>query len=474
MDHYPLWINGEAWDTGSRLTVTDKASGAPWATVSQAGQREVDAAITAAVRAFEGKSLTVTQRYDILTRAAALIRSRVDDLALTMAYEAGKPLRDALAEAERAADTFTWAAEEAKRIHGEMVPLEATPGSENRLAFTIRVPVGVVCAITPFNFPINMAAHKIAPALAAGNAVVLKPASYTPIVAAKLCAILTDAGLPPGWLNLLVGSGDSVGSALLNDERIGFYTFTGSVPVGETLKRTIGLRRCTLELGSNAAVIVHADANIANAATQCALKGFSYAGQVCLSVQRILVQRAVVGEFTAKLVDVARGLKIGDPKEKTTDIGPMISEGEARRAEAWIQEAVASGASLLTGGQRQGAYLTPAVLANVQPQMRVVCQETFAPIVTVQTYETLDEALRLANDSAFGLQAGVFTGSLSVAMAAGRGLRVGGVMINDTSFYRAGQMPYGGVKRSGMGREGPRYAIEEMTELRLVVLNPEG
>ncbi|HVB75993.1 MAG TPA: aldehyde dehydrogenase family protein [Ktedonobacteraceae bacterium] len=474
MDHYPLWINGEAWDTGSRLTVTDKASGAPWATVSQAGQREVDAAITAAVRAFEGKSLTVTQRYDILTRAAALIRSRVDDLALTMAYEAGKPLRDALAEAERAADTFTWAAEEAKRIHGEMVPLEATPGSENRLAFTIRVPVGVVCAITPFNFPINMAAHKIAPALAAGNAVVLKPASYTPIVAAKLCAILTDAGLPPGWLNLLVGSGDSVGSALLNDERIGFYTFTGSVPVGETLKRTIGLRRCTLELGSNAAVIVHADANIANAATQCALKGFSYAGQVCLSVQRILVQRAAVGEFTAKLVDVARGLKIGDPKEKTTDIGPMISEGEARRAEAWIQEAVASGASLLTGGQRQGAYLTPAVLANVQPQMRVVCQETFAPIVTVQTYETLDEALRLANDSAFGLQAGVFTGSLSVAMAAGRGLRVGGVMINDTSFYRAGQMPYGGVKRSGMGREGPRYAIEEMTELRLVVLNPEG
>lgn len=474
MDHYPLWINGEAWDTGSRLTVTDKASGAPWATVSQAGQREVDAAISAAVRAFEGKPLTVTQRYDILTRAAALIRSRVDDLALTMAYEAGKPLRDALAEAERAADTFTWAAEEAKRIHGEMVPLEATPGSENRLAFTIRVPVGVVCAITPFNFPINMVAHKIAPALAAGNAVVLKPASYTPIVAAKLCAILTDAGLPPGWLNLLVGSGNSVGSALLNDERIGFYTFTGSVPVGETLKRTIGLRRCTLELGSNAAVIVHADANIANAATQCALKGFSYAGQVCLSVQRILVQRSVAEEFIAKLVDVARSLKIGDPKQITTDIGPMISEGEARRAETWIEEAVASGASLLTGGQRQGAYLTPAVLADVQPHMRVVCQETFAPVVTVQTYETLDEALRIANDSAFGLQAGVFTGSLAVAMAAGRGLRVGGVMINDTSFYRAGQMPYGGVKHSGMGREGPRYAIEEMTELRLVVLNPEG
>lgn len=472
MNHYPLWINGENWDTGEHLTITDKASGAPWATISLAGPKEVDAAVTAAGQAFTQRPMTVTQRYDILTKAAALIRTRLDDLALTMAYEAGKPLRDALAEAERAADTFTWAAEEAKRIHGEMVPLEATPGSENRLAFTLRVPVGVVCAITPFNFPINMVAHKVAPALAAGNAVVLKPASYTPIVAAKLCAILADAGLPAGWLNLVVGPGDSVGHALLTDTRIAFYTFTGSVPVGETLKRTIGLRRCTLELGSNAAVIVHEDADVANAATQCALKGFSYAGQVCLSVQRILVHRAVAEAFTAKLVSVTQSLTIGDPKERATDIGPMISEGEAKRAAAWIQEAVAAGASLLAGGQRTGSTLTPTVLSHVQPHMRVVCQETFAPIVTVQTYETLDEALHMANDSDFGLQAGVFTSSLSVAMAAARALRVGGVMINDTSFYRAGQMPYGGVKRSGMGREGPRYAIEEMTELRLVVLNP--
>lgn len=472
MDHYPLWINGEAWDTGEHLTVTDKTSGAPWATVGLAGPKEVDAAVTAAGQAFAHKPLTVTQRYDILMKAAGLIRGRVDDLALTMAHEAGKPLRDALAETERAADTFIWAAEEAKRIHGEMVPLEATPGSENRLAFTLRVPVGIVCAITPFNFPINMVAHKVAPALAAGNAVVLKPASYTPVVAAKLCTILADAGLPPGWLNLVVGPGDSVGNALLADTRIAFYTFTGSVPVGETLKRSIGLRRCTLELGSNAAVIVHEDADVVNAATQCALKGFSYSGQVCLSVQRILVHRAVADAFTVKLVSVAQSLSMGDPKERATDIGPMISEGEARRAESWIQEAVAAGASLLTGGQRTGPFLTPTVLAHVQPQMRVVCQETFAPIVTVQTYETLDEALRMANDSEFGLQAGVFTSSLSVSMAAARALRVGGVMINDTSFYRAGQMPYGGVKRSGMGREGPRYAIEEMTELRLVVLNP--
>jgi acyl-CoA reductase-like NAD-dependent aldehyde dehydrogenase len=473
MDHYPLWINGEAWDTDVYLTVTDKATGTPWATVSQAGVKEVDAAVTAAGHALTHRPLMVTQRYDILTRAASLIHSRVDDLALTMAYEAGKPLRDALAEADRAADTFTWAAEEAKRIHGEMVPLEATSGSENRLAFTIRVPVGIVCAITPFNFPINMVAHKVAPALAAGNAVVLKPASYTPVVATKLCAILADAGLPAGWLNLVIGPGDSVGNALLNDSRVGFYTFTGSVSVGETLKRTIGLRRCTLELGSNSAVIVHEDANVANAATQCALKGFSYAGQVCLSVQRILVHRAVAEEFTTKLVSVAQGLNTGDPKDRATDIGPMISEGDARRAESWIQEAVAAGASLLTGGQRNGSFLTPAVLTNVQPRMRVVCQETFAPIVTVQTYETLDEALGMANDSEFGLQAGVFTRSLAVALAAARTLRVGGVMINDTSFYRAGQMPYGGVKRSGMGREGPRYAIEEMTELRLVVLNPQ-
>jgi acyl-CoA reductase-like NAD-dependent aldehyde dehydrogenase len=473
MDHYPLWINGEPWDTGNNLTVTDKSTGSPWATVSQAGSKEVHAAISAASEVAQ-KPLTATQRFEILLRAAGLIRSRLDELAMTMAYEAGKPLRDARAEAERAADTFTWSAEEAKRIHGEMVPLEATPGSENRLAFTMRVPVGVVCAITPFNFPLNLVAHKVAPALAAGNAVILKPASYTPIVSAKLCAILTEAGLPPGWLNFIVGPGDSVGKALLNDTRIGFYTFTGSMPVGEALKRTIGLRRCTLELGSNSAVIVHEDANISNAATQCALKGFSYSGQVCLSVQRILVHRAIAEEFTAKLVSVTEGLRMGDPKSSATDIGPMISENEAKRADSWIQEAVAQGATLLTGGQRNGAYLAPTVLTNVQQHMRVVCQETFAPIVVVQTYESLEEALIIANDTEFGLQAGIFTGSLAIAIEAARGLHVGGVMINDTSFYRAGQMPYGGVKHSGMGREGPRYAIEEMTELRLVVLNTQG
>lgn len=473
MEHYPLWINGEPWNTGTRLTVTDKATGAPWATVSQAGPREVDAAVTAASQAFAHKRLRVTQRYDILMAAASLIRTQRDELALVMAYEAGKPLRDARAEVERAADTFTWSAEEARRIHGEMVPLEATPGSENRLAFTLRVPVGIVCAITPFNFPINLVAHKVAPALAAGNAVVLKPTSYTPVIAVKLGAILKEAGLPPGWLNLVVGPGDSTGNALVNDQRIAFYTFTGSKVVGEALKQAIGLRRCTLELGSNSAVIVHADADIASAATQCALKGFAYAGQVCLSVQRLLVHEAVAEPFTAKLVEVAQGLRVGDPKDERNDIGPMISEGEARRAESWIQEAVAGGATLLTGGQRSGPFLMPTVLAHVQPSMRVVCQETFAPIVVIQTYETFDQALRMANDTEFGLQAGVFTSSLAVALAAARGLQVGGVMINDTSFYRAGQMPYGGVKHSGMGREGPRYAIEEMTDLRLVVFNPQ-
>lgn len=473
MDHYPLWINGEPRETGERLIVTDKATGASWATVSQAGPAEVEAAVAAAVHAFARDRLTASQRYEILIRAASLIRARRDELALTMAYEAGKPLREGRAEAERAADTFTWSAEEAKRIHGEMVPLEATAGSENRLAFTLRFPVGVVCAITPFNFPLNLVAHKVAPALAAGNTVVLKPASYTPVVAAKLCTILAEAGLPPGWLNLVIGPGATVGNALLSDTRIGFYTFTGSVPVGEALKRAIGLRRCTLELGSNSAVIVHEDADVARAARQCALKGFSYAGQVCLSVQRILVHQAIASEFTAALVDATQELRVGDPKDETIDIGPMISEGEARRAESWVREAVAGGARLLTGGQRQGAFLTPVVLVDVRPEMRVVCQEAFAPLVAVQTYATFDEALALANDSRYGLQAGVFTRSLAVAVAAARGLHVGGVMINDTSFYRAGQMPYGGVKHSGMGREGPRYAIEEMTEMRLVVIDPE-
>ena len=473
MDHYALCINGASRDSGTYLTVNDKTSGTPWASISQAGPDEVDAAITAAAKTFARGALTASQRYDILMKTAALIQIGRDDLALTMAYEAGKPLRDAYAEVDRAADTFTWSAEEAKRIHGEMVPLDATAGSENRLAFTLRVPVGVVCAITPFNFPINMVAHKIAPALAAGNAVVLKPASYTPIVAAKLCALVGEAGMPPGWLNMVVGPGHSVGNALLADPRINFYTFTGSVAVGETLKSSIGLRRCTLELGSNAAVIVHEDANVDNAATQCALKGFSYSGQVCLSVQRIIVHQAIMEQFVTKLVSVTEGLRVADPKEPSTDIGPMISEGEAKRAAVWIEEAVAGGATLLTGGRRDGAFLAPTVLANVQPQMRVVCQETFAPIVTIQAYETLSEAFHLANDSLYGLQAGIFTSSLAVALAAARTLQVGGIMVNDTSFYRAGQMPYGGVKQSGMGREGPRYAIEEMTELRLVVLNPQ-
>src|SRR5260370_11432245 len=283
---------------------------------------------------------------------------------------------------------------------------------------------------------------------------------------------MADAGLPPGWLNLVVGPGDSVGNALLTDARIGFYTFTGSVLVGEALKRTIGLRRCTPELASNSAVIVHEDANIANAATQCALKGFAYAGQVCLSVQRILVHQAIAGEFTAKLVSLTEGLGVGDQKDPATDIGPMISENEAKRAESWIQEAVASGATLLTGGQRNGAFLTPAVLTDVQRQMRVVCQETFAPIVAVQTYETLDEALKIANDTEFGLQAGIFTSSLAVSIEAARGLHVGGVMVNDTSFYRAGQMPYGGVKHSGMGPAPPPYPTQQTPQPPLVMLNP--
>ncbi len=473
MNHYPLWINGQPHETGERLIVTDKATGEPWATVSQAGAAEVDAAVTAAACTFEREKLTASRRYEILSRAAGLIRARREELAMTMAYEAGKPIRDARAETDRAADTFTWSAEEAKRIHGEMVPLDATPGSENRLAFTLRVPVGVVCAITPFNFPLNLVAHKVAPALAAGNAVVLKPASYTPVVSAKLVEILTEAGLPPGWLNLVVGPGGTVGNALLEDERIGFYTFTGSVPVGEQLKRAIGVRRCTLELGSNAAVIVHSDANIQKAATQCALKGFSYSGQVCLSVQRILVHRAIADEFIGTLVNTADALRVGDPKDETNDLGPMISQGEAERAESWVQEALAGGASVPTKLERRGAFMRPTVLINASPDMKVLCQEAFAPLVTVQTYDTLDEALTLANSTEFGLQAGVFTRSLSVAMAAARGIRVGGVMINDTSFYRAGQMPYGGVKRSGMGREGPKYAIEEMTEMRLVVIDPE-
>lgn len=468
---YGLFIDGEWIDTGERLDVIEKYSGRPFASMSVADRAAVDRAIAAAARAWKQNPLSPYRRYEILTAAARLWSERREEIATALAREAGKIIREAYAEVDRVTQIFLLSGEEAKRITGEMIPVGSVPGSDNRFGFTIRVPVGVVCAISPFNFPALLTAHKVAPAIAAGNAVVLKPASTTPLMSVFMCEVLEQAGLPPGYLNLVVGGGSTVGEWLLQDPRINFYTFTGSSDVGERIKARTGLRRCKLELGSNAATIVHSDADLAQAARLCALKAFNNAGQVCISVQRVLVQEDVFEEFTRLMVEETRRFKLGDPLDPKTDIGPMISESEAIRAEEWVREAVAQGARVVTGGERNGAFLAPTILVDVRRDMKVVCNEVFAPVVSLIPYGTIDEAIALANDSEFGLQGGVFTRSIDVAFKVAREFEVGGVMVNDASSFRVDQMPYGGVKRSGIGREGPKYAIEEMTDTRLVMFN---
>lgn len=469
--HYGLYIDGEWVTTGKQMDVIAKYSGEPFATVAVAEKEHVDRAIAAAARVWKKEKMTPYQRYEVLMRAADIWESRREEIARTMTLEAGKPLKESLVEVDRIPQIFRLSAEEAKRIAGEMIPTGATPGGENRFGFTIRVPVGVVCAISPFNFPALLTAHKVAPAIAAGNAVVLKPASTTPMQSVYMAQVLEEAGLPKGFLNLVIGGGSTVGEWLLQDPRVNYYTFTGSDGVGERLKAAIGLRRCKLELGSNAATIVFDDADLDKAAELCTQKAFSNAGQVCISVQRVLVHEKVFDQFAARAKRVAESLKMGDPLDPSTDVGPMIEEREAKRVEEWVQEAVEQGARVLVGGQRQGRMMPPTVLVDVKQEMKVVCQEVFGPVVSLIPFKDYDEAIELANASEFGLQGGVFTGSVDTALRVAREFECGGVMINDASSFRVDQMPYGGVKRSGIGREGPKYAIEDMTDMKLVMFN---
>ena len=470
-EKYSIYVNGEWLETEQTMGVVDKFSGEVFATTCTSSATEVAAAVSAAINAFKAGPLPPYQRYKILAKASSLIEENANDLALTITREAGKVFKDAKTEVLRSSQVFLLAAEEAKRISGETIPVEATSGPENRMAYTIRVPIGVVCAISPFNFPLNLVTHKIAPALAAGNTVILKPASATPISAINLCKILEEAGLPPGYLNLVIGGGNEIGDLLLKDERINFYTFTGSPKVGKKIMSTIGLRKATMELGSNSVTIVHKDADLAKAVALCSRMPFVNAGQVCISVQRLLVHQDIYDQFAIMLAEESRKLVLGNPIDPQTDIGPMISEAEARRAEAWVIAALEGGANLLSGGKRNGALFEPTILTNVQPTMQVVCEEVFAPVVSLIPYQDLNEAIEIANASTYGLQAGVFTSSIAIAAEAIRRLEVGGVIINDTSVYRADQAPYGGIKESGIGREGPKYAIQEMTESKLVVYN---
>ena len=462
---------GGAWvDGASSQPLTDKFTGAVYGEMAVASAAQVEAAVTGAVAAQAAARLSPYERFQILSRAARILESRMAPLLELMRAEAGFTRADGENEVRRCVQTLELSAEEAKRLVGEMVPMEAAQGVKDRIGFTLRAPRGVVCAITPFNSPLNTVAHKIAPALAGGNSVVLKPSEYTPLTAVALCQALLDAGLPAGLLALVHGDGSVIGPQLLADQRIAFYAFTGSTRVGREIQRAAGLRATQLELGSIASTIVCHDADIALAIPKILNAGFRKAGQVCTSVQRLFVDRRIATEFIPKFVAAARAMKFGDPADPATVIGPMITAQHAQRASSWIAEALQGGAQVLCGNRCEGALLAPTVLHGVTDQMKVMCEEIFAPVVSICEFDQLDEAIARANAQPFGLSVGVFTSNLHAAFAAARALRFGGIHINEASSARVDVMPFGGVKDSGYGREGPAYAIREMTEERLVTM----
>jgi acyl-CoA reductase-like NAD-dependent aldehyde dehydrogenase len=440
-------------------------------TIPEARREEVEAAVDAARRAAEVMAeLPAHRRGEILRRVAELIRERREEFARTIAAEAGKALKFARIEVDRGISTFTVASEEAKRIHGETVPMDAVPAGEGYFGFWVRRPVGVVAAITPFNFPLNLVAHKVAPALAAGNSVVLKPASSTPLTAVLLCQVLQEAGLPPGAVNLVVGPGSTVGEWLVTDPRVAKVSFTGSPPVGRRITEIAGIKKVTLELGNTSPVVVAPDVDLEFVARRCAVGAYYNSGQVCISVQRIYAAEGAYEPFVERFVRASEEMVVGDPLDERVDVGPMIDEREARRIEAWVEEALAGGARALTGHRRQGAVYWPTVLVDVKPDMKVVAQEAFAPVASVIRADDFEQALEQANATEYGLQAAVFTRDVDRLFRAVRKLNFGGVIVNDTPAYRADHMPYGGVRGSGIGREGVRYAIEEMTNIQMVVI----
>jgi acyl-CoA reductase-like NAD-dependent aldehyde dehydrogenase len=395
---------------------------------------------------------------------------RFDDLVELMIMEGGKTRKIAIGETTRAMQTILVSSEEARRIEGEVFSIDWTPGAENKQGFTRRMPIGTVLAITPFNYPINLACHKIGPAIAAGNALILKPAEKTPLSSVLLAELILEAGYPPEAISMLNCYGPQA-ETMVTDPRIAMLSFTGSSSVGWMLKNKAGMKRVALELGGNAGVIVHQDADIERAVSQVTAGGFANAGQNCISVQRILVHQKRYESFTDGLLHGVKGLRLGDPRQMDTDIGPMISEREAQRAESWVNEAIEQGASLLVGGSREGAIFPPTMLTNTNPQMRVSCEEAFAPIVTIMPYQDWEEAVSVINDTPYGLQAGLFSNDMNLIMDAWDRIEVGGLQVNSVPTFRVDHMPYGGVKASGFGREGVKYTIEEMTELRLMVLH---
>jgi acyl-CoA reductase-like NAD-dependent aldehyde dehydrogenase len=465
------FLVGGTWrSSAERDRVVYPYTGETIAEVGRAGPGDVEDAIGAAVKAFDvTRRLPAHRRSTILSAAARAVEVRAEPLARQISLETGNPLSETEGEVARTVAVFRMAADETQRMAGEIVPLDVVPAGERRYGEVRRFPIGPVAGITAFNAPLLLPAHKIASAFAAGNPVIVKPAPRTPLSALSLGAVLLDSGMPEGALSIVPCDVD-VARPLITDERIKALSFTGSAPVGWALKAIAGRKKVTLELGGNGAVIVHSDADLDWAAARCAFGGFLRAGQSCIAVQRIYAHRDVYEPFLARLVGYVKEITFGDPLDPRTRMGPLIDEAAARRTEAWVQEAKGAGATVRTGGRRSGSFFEPTVLTDVTEDMKVTCEEVFAPIVVVTPYDEFDEALRRANGSPYGLQAGVFSNNLELVYHAYEELEVGGVIINDVNTWRIDSMPYGGVKASGFGREGVKYAMEDFTEPRLLVL----
>ncbi len=467
-----FYLAGQWQDRDERIEVLNPKSGEPFESVPCANAADVETALATADSA-KGNMATLTgyQRFEILRRAAALVIQRKQELAETISNEEGKTIHESLYEVDRSANTLELSGEEARRIGGEVLPLDGDPGVQNKLGFTLRIPCGVVAAITPFNFPLNLVCHKIGPAIAAGNSVILKPASDTPLVALKLVEILLEAGLPGDGISCLTGPGGLIGDALCSDERVRKISFTGSRDVGHKICQMAGMKRVTMELGSNCPLIIMPDADLDQVADIAATQAFSNAGQVCISTQRLIVADEAHDSFVESLIPKVKSIKMGDPLNKDTQMGPMVRPNDASRVQSWVQEAVQGDAHLACGGDRNGAFMQPTVLTDTRPEMKVINQEVFGPVVSVIRAKDVDDAIKIANDTPYGLSAGVFTSNLDNAMRCARAINSGNIHINWGPMWRADAQPYGGLNQSGMGKEGPRYTIQEMTESKTVVIH---
>ena len=467
-----IFLEGKWVDKSNKIEVRNPYDNSVIDTVPRADGGDVERALSFAERGAKIMAkLSGYDRWRILRKAADIMAARNEELGQLISKEEGKIIAEGRGETSRGVETIMGSAEEAKRIHGETVPLDGDPGGGKKLGFTLRVPCGVVAAISPFNFPLNLVCHKVGPALAAGNSVIVKPASDTPLSALKLTEILLEAGLPPEGIQCVTGSGGEIGDALVADRRVRKVTFTGSREIGDRICRMAGIKKVTMELGSNSPLIIMPDADLDKVAAAVALTGYGNAGQTCISTQRVLTAKKVYGDFLTALKPKVEALTTGNQLDEKSKVGPMVKESEARRVEDWINEAVAGGARLVAGGGRRGAIYMPAVVADVKPEMRISRDELFGPAVAVTPFDSMDEAIALANDTVYGLSAGIFTENLEWAMRFAREVESGNLHVNWGPQWRADLMPYGGLKDSGFGKEGPRYAVEEMTELKMVVFH---